>query len=180
KCLFNIINDLPTVFDVVALSSKKQPAEKFARGSESQLKYEKMQGNDEEDELEEKDKDEHRDTASYVFCMEAQEQDDSRFEGWCKDGTQEQDDSRFEGWCKDESKDEDLITRISYNTRGVIGSGYRASYVFCMEAQEQDDSRFEGWCKDGSKDEDLITRISCNARGVIGSGYRFVGFIKSG
>nr|GEX26616.1 hypothetical protein [Tanacetum cinerariifolium] len=47
--------------------------------------------------------------ASYVFCMKAQEQDDSRFEGWRKDG----------------SKDEDLITRISCNTRGVIGSGYR-------------------------------------------------------
>nr|GEZ95626.1 small ubiquitin-related modifier 1-like [Tanacetum cinerariifolium] len=30
KCLFNIINDLPTVFDVVALSSKKEPAEKSA------------------------------------------------------------------------------------------------------------------------------------------------------
>nr|GEY90912.1 casein kinase 1-like protein 6 [Tanacetum cinerariifolium] len=26
---------------------------------------------------------------------------------------QEQDDSRFEGWCKDGSKDEDLIARIS-------------------------------------------------------------------
>nr|GFC88368.1 PHD finger protein ALFIN-LIKE 4-like [Tanacetum cinerariifolium] len=104
----------------------------FQRGSESQLKYEKMQGNDEEDELEEEDEDEHGDTlyracgenyasdefwiccdicerASYVFCMKAQEQDDSR----------------FEGWCKDESKDKDLIARISCNTRGVIGSGYR-------------------------------------------------------
>nr|GEV79843.1 PHD finger protein ALFIN-LIKE 4-like [Tanacetum cinerariifolium] len=62
KRLFNMINDLPTVFDVVALSFKKQPAKKSARGSESQLKYEKMQGNDEEDELEEEDKDEHGDT----------------------------------------------------------------------------------------------------------------------
>ncbi|GJZ15509.1 alpha,alpha-trehalose-phosphate synthase [UDP-forming] 1-like protein [Tanacetum coccineum] len=35
----------------------------FQRGSESQLKYVKMQGNDEEDELEEKeDEEEHRDT----------------------------------------------------------------------------------------------------------------------
>nr|GFA57571.1 hypothetical protein [Tanacetum cinerariifolium] len=32
------------------------------RGSESQLKYEKIQGNDEEDELKEKDEDEHGDT----------------------------------------------------------------------------------------------------------------------
>ncbi|GJW39875.1 PHD finger protein ALFIN-LIKE 4 [Tanacetum coccineum] len=78
KRLFNMINDLPTVFDVVALSSKKQPAEKSAvsnhsstksksntkgRGSESQLKYAKIQGNDEEDELEEEeDEDEHGDT----------------------------------------------------------------------------------------------------------------------
>nr|GEZ14452.1 hypothetical protein [Tanacetum cinerariifolium] len=102
-----MINDLPTVFDVVALSSKKQPAEK------SVLKYAKMQGNDEEDELEEEDEDEHEDTASYVFCLKAQEQDDSR----------------FEGWCKDESKDENLIARISCNTRGVIGSGYSSIYM---------------------------------------------------
>nr|GEY96527.1 PHD finger protein ALFIN-LIKE 4-like [Tanacetum cinerariifolium] len=97
-------------------------------GSESKLKYEKMQGNDEEDKLEEEDEDGHGDTlcrtcgenyasdefwiycdicerASCVFCMKAQEQDDSRFE--------------------DESKDEDLIDRISCNTRGVIGPVYR-------------------------------------------------------
>nr|GEW71167.1 PHD finger protein ALFIN-LIKE 5 [Tanacetum cinerariifolium] len=91
-----------------------------------------MQGNDEEDELEEEDEDGHGDAlcrtcgenyasdefwiycdicerwfhgkASCVFCMKAQEQDDSR----------------FEGWCKDESKDEDLIARISCNTRGFL------------------------------------------------------------
>nr|GEV38684.1 hypothetical protein [Tanacetum cinerariifolium] len=39
-----------------------------ARGSESHLKYEKMQGNDEEDELEEEDEDGHRDT--YVEHVE--------------------------------------------------------------------------------------------------------------
>nr|GEU49435.1 retrovirus-related Pol polyprotein from transposon TNT 1-94 [Tanacetum cinerariifolium] len=67
KRLFNMINDLPTVFDVVALSSKKQPAEKSARGSESLLKYEKMQGNDEEDELKEEDEDEHGDTLCRAY-----------------------------------------------------------------------------------------------------------------
>nr|GEY07164.1 PHD finger protein ALFIN-LIKE 4 [Tanacetum cinerariifolium] len=108
-------------------------------GSESQLKYEKMQGNDEDDELEEEDEDGHGymlcracgenyasdefwiccdicERASYVFCMKAQEQDDS----W------------FEGWCKDESKDEDLIARISCNTRGVIESGYQTFKTLCL------------------------------------------------
>ncbi|GKE16328.1 hypothetical protein Tco_1423905 [Tanacetum coccineum] len=38
KRLFNMINDLPTVFDVVALSSKKQPAEKSAVSNHSSTK----------------------------------------------------------------------------------------------------------------------------------------------
>nr|GEX08683.1 PHD finger protein ALFIN-LIKE 4-like [Tanacetum cinerariifolium] len=117
---------------VVRVRYYLQRLQLIERGSESKLKYEKMQGNEEEDELEEEDEDGHGDTlcrtcgenyasdefwiycdicerASCVFCMKAQEQDDS----W------------FEGRCKDESKDEDLIARISCNTRGVIGSGYR-------------------------------------------------------
>ncbi|CAI9286124.1 unnamed protein product [Lactuca saligna] len=77
KRLFNLINDLPTVFEVVAVYAKKQTTEKSSisnhssnksksntkgRGSESQMKYAKMQGKDEEDDLEDEDEDEHGDT----------------------------------------------------------------------------------------------------------------------
>ncbi|KAL4589452.1 hypothetical protein LXL04_002359 [Taraxacum kok-saghyz] len=77
KRLFSMINDLPTVFEVVGVYAKKQTTEKSSfsnhstnksksntkgRGSESQLKYAKMQGKDEEDDLEEEDEDEHGDT----------------------------------------------------------------------------------------------------------------------
>ncbi|XP_076889198.1 PHD finger protein ALFIN-LIKE 3-like [Bidens hawaiensis] len=79
KRLFNMINDLPTVFEVVAGHCKKQTIEKSSisnhsstksksntkgRGSESQMKYSKMQGKEEEedDEPEYEDEDEHGDT----------------------------------------------------------------------------------------------------------------------
>lgn len=77
KRLFNMINDLPTVFEVVAGYAKKQTTEKSSisnhssnksksntkgRGSESQMKYAKMQGKEEDDEMEDEDEDEHGDT----------------------------------------------------------------------------------------------------------------------
>ncbi|KAJ0745672.1 putative chromatin regulator PHD family [Helianthus annuus] len=74
KRLFNMINDLPTIFEVVAGYCKKQTISNHSstksksntkgRGSESQMKYTKMQGKDDEedDELEYEDEDEHGDT----------------------------------------------------------------------------------------------------------------------
>lgn len=77
KRLFNMINDLPTVFEVVTGNAKKQIKEKSAisnlssnksksntkgRGSESQIKYSKLHGNDDEEGLDEEDEEEHGDT----------------------------------------------------------------------------------------------------------------------
>ncbi|GFS43449.1 alfin-like 5 [Actinidia rufa] len=73
--LFNMINDLPTVFEVVTGPAKKQAKDKSSvsnhssnksksntkgRGSECQGKY--MKAKDEEEGLEEEDEDEHGDT----------------------------------------------------------------------------------------------------------------------
>ncbi|KAK4754046.1 hypothetical protein SAY87_002150 [Trapa incisa] len=77
KRLFNMINELPTVFEVVTGTAKKQTKEKSsnhsssksksdskARASESQAKYQKPMPQKEEDEVldEEEDEDEHGDT----------------------------------------------------------------------------------------------------------------------
>ncbi|XP_071717416.1 PHD finger protein ALFIN-LIKE 3-like [Rutidosis leptorrhynchoides] len=75
KRLFNMINDLPTVYEVVVGSCKKPEKSAVSthsstksksntkgRGSESQVKYEMLQVKDNEDELEGEDEDEHGDT----------------------------------------------------------------------------------------------------------------------
>ncbi|RDY13079.1 PHD finger protein ALFIN-LIKE 5, partial [Mucuna pruriens] len=78
KRLFNMINDLPTIFEVVAGNAKKQGKEKSSvsnhssnksksnskRGSESQGKYSKAMQSKDEDEngLEEDDEEEHGET----------------------------------------------------------------------------------------------------------------------
>jgi len=79
KRLFSMINDLPTIFEVVTGAAKKQVKDKSSvvsnhgsnksksnskgRGSESQGKYSKvLQAKDEEQELDEDDEEEHGDT----------------------------------------------------------------------------------------------------------------------
>ncbi|GAY37473.1 hypothetical protein CUMW_029260 [Citrus unshiu] len=78
KRLFNMINELPTIFEVVTGTTKKQAKEKSSvsnhsssksksnskRGSETQAKFSKaVQSKDEEDEgLEEEDEEEHGET----------------------------------------------------------------------------------------------------------------------
>ncbi|CAL5370071.1 unnamed protein product [Camellia sinensis] len=77
KRLFNMINDLPTIFEVVTGAAKKQQKEKSSvsnhssnksksnskvRGSESQTKFSKPQTKDEEEGLDEEDEDEHGET----------------------------------------------------------------------------------------------------------------------
>ncbi|KAI7985127.1 PHD finger protein ALFIN-LIKE 5 [Camellia lanceoleosa] len=77
KRLFNMINDLPTIFEVVTGAAKKQQKEKSSvsnhssnksksnskvRGSESQTKFSKPQPKDEEEGLDEEDEDEHGET----------------------------------------------------------------------------------------------------------------------
>ncbi|KAL3511642.1 hypothetical protein ACH5RR_024359 [Cinchona calisaya] len=77
KRLFNMINDLPTVFEVVTGAAKKQQKEKSSvsnhssnksksnpklRASESQGKYSKSLPKDEEEGLDEEDDEEHGDT----------------------------------------------------------------------------------------------------------------------
>ncbi|RVW52078.1 PHD finger protein ALFIN-like 3 [Vitis vinifera] len=86
KRLFNMINDLPTIFEVVTGTAKKQVKEKSSvsnhssnksksnskvvpqqqqpqqRGSESQGKYSKTPQKDEDEGLEEEEEDEHGET----------------------------------------------------------------------------------------------------------------------
>ncbi|KAL3528599.1 hypothetical protein ACH5RR_007921 [Cinchona calisaya] len=77
KRLFNMINDLPTVFEVVTGAAKKDQKEKSSgpnhsssksklnpkrRASESQGNYSKSQPKDEEELLDEEDEEEHGDT----------------------------------------------------------------------------------------------------------------------
>ncbi|KAI8544659.1 hypothetical protein RHMOL_Rhmol08G0312800 [Rhododendron molle] len=78
KRLFNMINDLPTVFEVVTGAAKKQQKEKLSvpnnsgnksksnskveHGSDSQGKFSKPQPKDEEEGLDEEDEDEHGET----------------------------------------------------------------------------------------------------------------------
>ncbi|CAL5329522.1 unnamed protein product [Camellia sinensis] len=82
KRLFNMINDLPTIFEVVTGAAKKQQKEKSSvsnhssnksksnskvRGSESQTKFSKPQTKDEEEGLDEEDEDEHGETLCGAF-----------------------------------------------------------------------------------------------------------------
>ncbi|XP_059645622.1 PHD finger protein ALFIN-LIKE 4-like [Cornus florida] len=79
KRLFSMMNELPTIFEVVSGTAKKQQKEKSVvsnhssnksksnskpnqRGSESLGKYSKMQPKDEEEGLDEEDEDEHGET----------------------------------------------------------------------------------------------------------------------
>ncbi|KAF8406845.1 hypothetical protein HHK36_005966 [Tetracentron sinense] len=77
KCLFGMVNDLPTIFEVVTGAAKKQVKEKSSvsnhssnkskpiskmRGSESQGKYSKGMQPNEEEGLDEEDDDEHGET----------------------------------------------------------------------------------------------------------------------
>ncbi|CAA3028014.1 PHD finger protein ALFIN-LIKE 4-like [Olea europaea var. sylvestris] len=77
KRLFNMINDLPTVFEVVTGAAKKQQKEKSSvsnhsstksksnsksRASESQGKFSKSEPKDEDDGLDEEEDEEHGDT----------------------------------------------------------------------------------------------------------------------
>ncbi|GAV84941.1 PHD domain-containing protein/DUF3594 domain-containing protein [Cephalotus follicularis] len=77
KRLFNMINDLPTIFEVVTGSVKKQKEKSAAtnhsnnksksnsktqRGSESQAKYSRAPQPKDDDELDEEDEEEHGDT----------------------------------------------------------------------------------------------------------------------
>ncbi|KAK3040408.1 hypothetical protein RJ639_026813, partial [Escallonia herrerae] len=77
KRLFTMINDLPTVFEVVIGNAKKQVKDKSAvsnhsstksksntkgRGSESQAKYQKVLVQDDEEGLDEEEEEEHGDT----------------------------------------------------------------------------------------------------------------------
>eukprot|EP01018_Ginkgo_biloba_P005356 Gb_11603 [translate_table: standard] len=78
KRLFNMINDLPTIFEVVTGTAKKQakekstvtnhsstknkPSAKVQRVSESQTKVSKLPPKEEDDTLDEEDEEEHGDT----------------------------------------------------------------------------------------------------------------------
>ncbi|KAK6941330.1 Zinc finger, PHD-finger [Dillenia turbinata] len=77
KRLFTMINDLPTIFEVVTGTAKKQNKEKLSvsnhssnktksnskgRGSESQGKFSKVQPKDEEEVLDEEEEEEHGET----------------------------------------------------------------------------------------------------------------------
>ncbi|MBA0622348.1 hypothetical protein Godav_007901, partial [Gossypium davidsonii] len=63
KRLFNMINDLPTVFEVVTGAAKKQTKEKSLRGSEPLSKYSKaVPSKDEDDDGLEEEEEEHGET----------------------------------------------------------------------------------------------------------------------
>ncbi|KAL5156734.1 PHD finger protein ALFIN-LIKE 5 [Glycine soja] len=63
KRLFGMINELPTIFEVVTGEAKKQVKEKSLQASETQGRQSKaLQTKDEDEELEEQDNDEHGDT----------------------------------------------------------------------------------------------------------------------